>query len=261
MQTPAEAEFGPGAETYYDDGYTQQLPAPNAPPVPSEEVYTQEQAPPVEAPPSGQAPPTIEAAPTGTPATTQMSPEQMDQLMKEGSDAFGSADYEKAARLFLQVGMADAENVDAWLAYALARFASGDYAMSADAIRRGVMKYPDVVNSLFDLRERYGSQEDFQKHITRLQDFVVDSPSSPDGWLVLGFVRHFTGQREPAKQTFETLKERFESNAQIADIFLNAKTPAEIEAEIREAEERERQSGQPAPQSAPPAPPAPEATQ
>jgi tetratricopeptide (TPR) repeat protein len=152
----------------------------------------------------------------------QMSTEQMDQLMKKGSEAFTTHEYEKAGRLFLQAARADARNVDAELAYAIARFASGDYETSADAIRRGVKKYPDVANSRFDVRERYGNPEDFQHHLSHLEDYVLDKAGDPNGWIVLGFVRHFGGQRQQATGNFETIKKRFEPDSEIADIFLQA---------------------------------------
>ena len=150
--------------------------------------------------------------------------------MKDGTDAFTAREYDKSARLFLQVGMADPDNIDAWLAYAIARFASGDYGMSADAIRRGVGRYPDVVNSPFDLRERYGNPDDFSKHLTALREFVLDNNGNADGWVVLGFVRHFAGERRQAARTFETVKQRFESDDGLADIFLKAKSPGDQSA-------------------------------
>lgn len=249
VPSPVE-EFGPPP---VDTGVVE---APQAPAEMGEPAPAPEQVPSSDA---VQAPPAPAAAARGSggdaAAAPRMAPEQMQKLMTEGVEAFGKGEYDKAARQFLQVGMADQANVDAWLAYAIARFATGDYGMSATAIRRGIKKAPQVVNAPFDVRERYGNATDFEKHLGTLERYVLENPENADGWVVLGFVRHFSNQRDVAARTFEVVKERYPGDAELANTFLNAK-PLETAPATGSAPEPQAPSS---PDAEAPAAPAPKA--
>jgi hypothetical protein len=143
--------------------------------------------------------------------------------MVEGTDKFSKGAYEESARMFLDVTMQDPANVDASLAYAVARFATGDYAVSAVSIRRGIGKLPDVVNSAFAIQDRYGNVSDLDGHMQKLVNFLREHPDNVDAVLVLGFAQHFTGQRGAAKDTFGQLRMMSKADAQLATLFLNAK--------------------------------------
>ncbi len=94
------------------------------------------------------------------------------------SNFFEAARYEEAARGSCGGDLCwpRAENIDATLAYAAARFATGDYQISALAVRRAVRRMPEVVNSTFDVRERYGDPNDFNVHLIRLEAYLRDNP-------------------------------------------------------------------------------------
>lgn len=148
--------------------------------------------------------------------------EDLHELMIRGTRAFEAGDFDEAGSCFLRVAMADRENVDATLAYAIARFATGDYQVSALAIRRGIRRMPEIVRAPFDIRARYSDKKVFYAQLTRLEDYVTDHPGQEDGWLVLGFIRHFSDQAELAARTFELLKWRDGENGEVAAIFLQA---------------------------------------
>lgn len=167
-------------------------------------------------------------APDSDGARPAMPVEQMNELMKQGVEEFSEGEYEQAAQRFLRVAMADPDNVDAALAYATARFATGDYPVSAIAIRRGIRRLPDVVNSLFDIRDRYNQLAHFDRHYEVLVEYVSENPENIDGQIVLGFVQHFTGQREPAAETFKRVAELSEADRDLAEIFINAKPLEEL---------------------------------
>lgn len=173
--------------------------------------------------------------------------EREQKLIKEGLEAFEQGDYERAARSFLQSAMANPDNIDALLAYAVARFATGDYAVSAIAIRRGVGKFPGVVNAAFDVRDRYGQLEDFERHLTRIERFAQEHPEDIDGWLVLGFIRHFSDQRELSARTFELVLRLSEDDAPLAEIFL----AAEPLPDVTEQDEGGEPQGPTVPQTQP----------
>ena len=153
-----------------------------------------------------------------------LTPEKLDELMAKGVQLFEQGKYNEAASTFLRVTLADRQNIDATLAYAMARFATGDYQIAALAIRRGVRRLPDVVDSGFDLRARYGNLAEFEQHLARLEEYVRQEPGAVDGWIVLGFVRHFSGQQELAAETFRRLKNLPGADVGLADIFLSART-------------------------------------
>jgi len=237
-------ESAPGVEVLTPGAYSTVPPAQQ----PAEQPQPEEQAVPV--PPQGQPqeqpaeqtqPPTVPSSPDAV-ESGGMPVEEMDRLMKEGVVVFAAGDYEKAAQNFMKVSMAMPENIDALLAYAVARFATGDYANSATAIRRAVRKVPDVVNSLFDLRDRYGKMSDFDGHVASLVRYVNEKKDDIDGWLVLGFVQHFIGDRAHSKETFEGVKKRSPADADVAELFINAKSVEQLAKEAREAQARE-QSG------------------
>jgi len=175
--------------------------------------------------------------------------QQLYLMMYEGTKQFSDGAYEAAARLFLDVTLKDPGNVDAALAYGVGRFATGDYAVAAVAIRRGVSRLPDIVNSSFDIRDRYGNATDLARHMQALQNYVRQHPDNADALLILGFVQHFTDQRDAARQTFERLRQVSRPDAGLAGTFLNAKplppAPAAAPGDTQQS---------PAPPSAPSSP-------
>jgi len=235
-----EGQPAPGVEVETPGAYATVPPGQVQQAQPQQEPVESAQQPPVQQQTQPPAPAELPAS-----STTQgqgLSTEEMDRLMKEGVELFSNGDYEKAAQNFMRVSMAVPDNVDALLAYAVARFATGDYANSATAIRRAVRKVPDVVNSLFDLRDRYGKMSDFDRHVANLVRHVNEKKDDIDGWLVLGFVQHFIADRPHAKETFEGIKKRSPADADVADIFLNAKPLEQLVKEAQEAAKAEQES-------------------
>ncbi len=143
--------------------------------------------------------------------------------MQQAGQYFDNGDYGRAARDFEAIARQDPNNADAWLAYGLARFATGDYNQSADGIRRGIELFPDVVNTVFDVRDRYKNVDDFGSQIQRLEQAVEANRNDADAHLTLGFVYHFTGQREWAKQVFDYLESISPQDQHLARVFRNAK--------------------------------------
>ncbi len=148
--------------------------------------------------------------------------EKLHQLMVEGTKSFAAGKYGDAAETFLRVTMADRGNPDATLAYAIARFATGDYTNSALAIRRGVSRYPQVIASKFDIASRYTNKNDLASHIAKLDEYIKQNPTEPDALVVQGFVQHFTGRRDQAEQTFEKLIQSSRGDVPLAELFLDS---------------------------------------
>ncbi|MEP0844399.1 MAG: hypothetical protein HRF43_17000, partial [Phycisphaerae bacterium] len=225
-----------GAPYAANPGYAEVPPAGVAGPAPVAATAPQAPvAPPAEAPSApSEEPAPITQTPGEPPAPDEPQQEltREQQQMRDGLRAFAAGEYDQAGRTFLQVALGDNNNIDAWLAYAVARFATRDYEASALAIRRGIRAMPDVVNSPVDIRQRYGQAGDFDAHLAALEEHLRHKPEKADAWLVLGFVRHFTGQRELAAKTFEVIQRRFEADKDLAKAFLEAKSPEEIQREM-----------------------------
>ena len=171
----------------------------------------------------------------------KLTPEKLHELMMEGTKLFVDGKYNESASRFLRVTLADRQNVDATLAYAISRFATGDYQISALAVRRGIRRIPEVVDSAFDVRSRYGNVDHFRDHLARLEAYLVDHRDDSDAWIVLGFVKHFSGEREHAAEIFRRLKELPRADAVLADIFLEAK-PQPAASETQPAADSEETS-------------------
>lgn len=173
-----------------------------------------------------------QALPAEEPQAPRLSTEELERLVMGGTTQFREGKYDEAAASFLQVINEDGDNVDAQLAYAVSRFATGDYQSSAMAIRRGIALFPEVVNSLFDLRSNYGEQEDFLKHLRSLEQWLGEHNDDSDAAVVLAFVYHFTGHRGPAAELFKQIKTQAgEDDQKLAEVFVNAKPIEQLEAE------------------------------
>lgn len=172
-------------------------------------------------PPTTQPAENVSAGLAGSPAA-EPDAEALFNRMVEGVELFHQGQYDQAGRIFREVADSDPKNVDALLAYATARFATGDYALAALAIRQGVNIYPDVVNAPFDLRDNYGTLEDFERQLGELEAWVAQNPEYVNARLVLGFVYHYAGQREQAREVFASVKHQSRTSADLADRFINA---------------------------------------
>lgn len=163
--------------------------------------------------------------------------EKLQELMVGGTKSFGEGKYAEAVERFEQVTQADPQNVDAALAHAVARFATGGYAEAAESIRQGVALFPPIVDTMFDLRDRYESKADFIDQSRRLERHVEQNPDDSDALLVLGFVRHFSDQRDLAEQAFNKLEAQSPDDSELAQVFLQAMTPEEAAAAAAAAAE------------------------
>jgi hypothetical protein len=218
-QGAAEPGEAPGeAPLEVQPGVPSETPAPGAP------VSEGPGAPPSEAPSgvAGQAP--APGAPAGEEGAK---PTEMDALaeefvahMRAGSDAFKRGEYRTARSYFHEAFRVLPTNADAPLALAIAHFAMGEYDVSALLLRQIVPLQPEIVHAAFDLREQYGDPAAFEKQVAKLRHHLTADPTDGDAWIVLGFVLHFSDQREEARQAFEAaLKQN--ANDAVAKIFLN----------------------------------------
>jgi tetratricopeptide (TPR) repeat protein len=149
--------------------------------------------------------------------------EEFAKRMDEGAEAFAIGDFDKARHAFVLAILSIPESVDAKLAYAITQFAMGDYHVAAILLRQVIPAHPEVVYSDFDLRGRYNNKEKLAQQTEALRAYVKAHPKDVEPMLVLGFVQHFSDQRDQARKTFtEALK--VSPKESVASIFL--KPPA-----------------------------------
>jgi tetratricopeptide (TPR) repeat protein len=230
-QAPAAESAAPVTEAQTQAPETLQQTAPQAAEQPQttarSAVVTPEQAAPAQAEQAAPAQTEQSAAPT--PDAQAQAPEQpaiptekLQQMMLEGTKAFAEGKYTLAADGFETVTKADPQNVDAALAHAVARFSTGEYTKSAESIRQGVSLFPPIVDTTFDLRERYTKTADFIAQARRLEEQAGRTPNDANALLVLGFVRHFSNQRDLGREAFQQLAKVSPADKELADVFLNA---------------------------------------
>lgn len=217
--TPLSPDYTDGGPTTVNVNQTQNLNVPQQTEVVEPEALVQSDA--------GQSVP--QSAPLDEAAQ-----KEIQKLMTAGVEHFARGAYQQAMEQFRTVMARYEDNVDALIAYAVSRFALGDYAQSANAIRKAIRLAPDIVNVPFDLRDRYAVEADFDQQLATLEDFVRNNPDDVDGWLVLGFTRHYTARRDDAQVVFDILKRRSPTDVKLADVFLNAKSLDEILAEMEQ---------------------------
>lgn len=238
MDTPSAEPLGQGRAPVGPLPTTPQRPAPAPADGQPADVQAQPSPAPAEPQPAQAQAPSDQAATdqpqeneAEMPPLTAEQIKELQDLMVSGTKGFSEGKYAESAEKFGKVIQTDPHNVDAALAHGVGRFATGDYAESADSIRLGVSLFPPIVDSVFDVRERYQKTADFVTQTRTLEGYLEKHPNEPDALLVLGFVRHFSNQRDLAQQAFESLKKTSPEDAELADVFLNA-LPAEQAAAL-----------------------------
>ncbi|MBN1490062.1 MAG: tetratricopeptide repeat protein [Phycisphaerae bacterium] len=145
--------------------------------------------------------------------------EKFIEQMNAGGDAFARGAYDEARRAFVAAMVEMPNNIDPMLALALTHFATGEYELAAMLLQQVLPDHPEIAQSLFDLRTQYPDAETLAKQITALRSHIESHPSEIAPRVLLGFVEHFSGQREEARKTFEAVAAQAPDNA-VAAVFL-----------------------------------------
>jgi hypothetical protein len=130
----------------------------------------------------------------------------INEFLAQAHQAFQGRDYATARTLFAKAVLNEPDNGLAELSYAVGLFATGEYAQSAGALRRGLALAPDVVDMPLDVTRIYGDAGDLKSHVQRLQFHVASSPEDADAWLVLGHIHFSIGEPVEAARAFDRAK-------------------------------------------------------
>jgi len=93
--------------------------------------------------------------------------------MQEGDRAFAAGDFAEARRHYVRAQLDGRFYAEATLAYAITRFAEGEYAAAAMGLRRGLEALPDAIDFPIDVTALYAADlaafgdhvEDLEKHL------------------------------------------------------------------------------------------------
>jgi len=165
-------------------------PDPTATPVPSPERPS-----PPPSPPPAPPPPEPTPAPVVRP---------LEELMRRGDAAFQRARYAEAEERFRTAVRSHPAEPLPRLALGHALLGRGELAAAAASLRRGLARAPGWPAAEFDLR-RFFPPEVLDRRLADLEERAA--APDPDALFLLGYVRHFYGQRQASQAAFTRLRE------------------------------------------------------
>jgi len=124
------------------------------------------------------------------------------QLMNDGLAAFHRGDYRLAANQFIAAAESNHGDAGSRLHAVHALVAVGDYRSAVVLLRRAFQLQPNIVALDYDIRDDYRDTEDFRLHLTRLHDAAVRAERDEDLWILVGYVRFYSGDRVGAYDDF-----------------------------------------------------------
>ena len=124
------------------------------------------------------------------------------QLMNEGLAAFHRGDYRLAANQFMAAAESNHGDAGSRLHAAHALIAVGDYRSAVVLLRRAFQLQPKIVALEYDIRDDYRDIEDFRLHLRRLHEEAIRAERDEDLWILLGYVRFYSGDRVGAYDDF-----------------------------------------------------------
>lgn len=126
-----------------------------------------------------------------------------DVATRIGNKSFRRGEYALARDDYRRALARDEGDPQIRLAVGLAEFARGRWPQASRAIAEGMKKGPDLDPASFDLRNAYGRPGDFEKHLARLEAAAERSPDDAGLWLLLGYVRYFSGDVAGGRTAWE----------------------------------------------------------
>ncbi len=118
--------------------------------------------------------------------------------LERGKQLLQARQYAAAADAFKLAADTNHGDPSSRLYAAHALFATGRYREAVQYLRRAFELQPKIAMLNFDLRNDYGTPEDFDEHLNNLVVALQQSPGDPDRLLLLGYISYYGGQREKA---------------------------------------------------------------
>jgi len=122
--------------------------------------------------------------------------------VQEGLDAFARGDFEAARRAFVRAILTEPDEAQLIMLYGYAHFATGDYLVSAMAIRRATEMDATLIDQPIDLAALYRDPAVFQSHLGQLDAHLAAEPKDIDARYLAGFARFASGDPNGAGALF-----------------------------------------------------------
>ncbi len=126
-----------------------------------------------------------------------------DVAMRIGDKSFKRGEYALARDDYRRALARDDDDPNVRLALGLAEFAQGRWPAAAKAVADGLKLEPNLDPATFDLRMAYGRPGDFEKHLARLEAAAAKSPTDAELWLLLGYIRYYSGDAAAGRAAWE----------------------------------------------------------
>lgn len=152
-----------------------------------------------------------DASSTGQPVSVNgmvsggVTPSDRMTFAQQGSEAFYMGRYDEARRLYIRAVLSDDRNGVTVLLYAFANFATGDYEVASDALRRAIALDPSLIESPVDVRSLYGSSDSFESDLDKLVYHLQVRLHDNDALFLLAYLYYCTEQPEKSLPVFTHL--------------------------------------------------------
>ncbi len=105
---------------------------------------------------------------------------------------FREGNYEQALVNMLGAAELNHDSAAPRLHAAHAMFALGRYREAVPMLERAFELSPSLAYKTYDIREEYGTRQDFDEHAAALNDYVLEHPKDAGGLTILGYITYFT---------------------------------------------------------------------
>lgn len=120
-----------------------------------------------------------------------------------GDMHFKEGNYEGADEQYVLAQKRAPSNPVGWLAAGHARFAMGEYAKAAKAVRSGLAAFGKISSVNMDRRDFYGDPDQFYDQLAKLEEFARQNPEHGEAFFLLGYNYYFSGRATLARKAFE----------------------------------------------------------
>ncbi len=148
-------------------------------------------------------PPSVAAMPVSDPS--QFAHLSAEQAVDRGDELFSRGDYALAVDAYSVAANKTPNDPMAVLALGHGLFAVNALAESAEALRRAVLLYPDIVRVRMRRRDFYGKPADYDDQIARLLRHAAANPGDKAATFLLGYNFYYSSGPALAEAQFAQL--------------------------------------------------------
>jgi tetratricopeptide (TPR) repeat protein len=146
------------------------------------------------------------------PPTFDATPEK---YLREGSEAFATADYEAAAKSFRMAVIANPDSAAPKFAFGQALLALGDYAYASRVLREALATETEILNAPGSIVGVYRDPEEFFRVLSELKTKQLEKKTDPDLLFLVLYEHYFSGDPQ-AVVSLDRLREAWPEDPMVA---------------------------------------------